>query len=64
MTKVMCVDLTPVGTTSPPSSGIPYSSLVSRRCDDDGDMLVINASKHTANPEGHYVQMSQKEVIK
>ncbi len=40
MTKVMCVDLTAVGTTSPPSSGIPYSSLVSRRCDDDGDMLV------------------------
>ncbi len=40
--------------TTPPSGILPFHTLISfifRRCDDGGDMLVINASNHiTSSP--------------
>ncbi len=42
--------------TTPPSGILPFhtvNSLIFRRCDGGGDMLVINASNHTGNPEGN-----------
>ncbi len=41
--------------TTPPSGILPFHTVISfifRRCD-DGDMLVINASNHTGDPEGN-----------
>ncbi len=41
--------------TTPPSGILPFHTVISlifRRCD-GGDMLVINASNNTGNPEGH-----------
>ncbi len=41
--------------TTPPSGILPFHKVISfmfRRCD-GGDMLVINASNNTGNPEGN-----------
>ncbi len=41
--------------TTPPSGILPFHTVISfmfRRCD-GGDMLVINASNNTGNPEGN-----------
>ncbi len=42
--------------TSPPSGILPFHTVISlilRRCDGGGDILVINESNHTGNPEGN-----------